>query len=100
MGSPKGEVFHLASLSRKMLDSGVACTVSTATPGMLPAMRPIEGYYNALTHWLPLCQDDLARGAILDSIYIDSPIAGDDFMTWWAKVLSATPEPCAKAPHR
>jgi hypothetical protein len=60
----------------------------------------VGGDHDVLIDWFPLCPDDLALGVVLDSIYIDLPVPGDDFTVWLAEELRATPAPCAKAPCR
>jgi hypothetical protein len=59
-------------------------------------MRSVGGDHDAFTHWLSLHQDDLARGVVLDTIDLDTPVCGDDFIAWWASALRATPRAMRK----
>jgi hypothetical protein len=43
LGSPKGDVLHLASLSRQVFDPGAACTARNPTSCMLLVVRSVRG---------------------------------------------------------
>jgi hypothetical protein len=68
-----------------------ACTPRIAAPRVLPTVRPVGGDYVTHPYWLPLWKDDLAWGAILDSIYCH-PRAIEDVSADWRKMaIRSTP---------
>jgi hypothetical protein len=85
--------FEEQPLSGQVLDR----TERIPSPCALLVMRSVGGDHDAFTHWLSLNQDDLARGVVLDTIDLDTPVCRDDFIAWWASALP--PVPCVRAPR-
>ena len=58
------------------MDGCPAGATRFATPGALPPVRPVDGDYGAHPHWLPLLEDGLARGVVMDTIDREPPNHG------------------------
>jgi hypothetical protein len=98
LGTLKGEVLHLASLSgwtaerlaQRGLPRSARCLLWDQSEETM--MHLLTGCPFAGTIW----------HEVLSWIRSTStpPVDGDEFTAWWASALRATPMPCARAPRR